>query len=77
MYEMVDNGTWTIDNFRTLAEKIDGNLDFDNDGNHVNDPDDLYGIYIWDDIMMGIVNAAGIRCCTIGDDGNLALTLNS
>ena len=77
MYEMVDNGTWTIDNFRTLAEKIDGNLDYDNDGNHVNDPDDIYGIYIWDDIMMGIVNAAGIRCCTIGDDGNLALTLNS
>ncbi len=77
MYAMVDNGTWTIDNFKTLAEKIDANLDYDNDGNHENDPDDIYGIYIWDDIMMGIVNAAGIRCCTIDDDGNLNITLNS
>ena len=77
LYAMVDNGTWTIDNFKTLAEKVDSNLDYDNDGNHENDPDDIYGIYIWDDIMMGIVNASGIKCCTIDDSGNLNITLNS
>lgn len=76
VYEMVDNGTWTIDNFKTLAEKVDV-IDTDNDGNHVNDPDDMYAVYIWDDIMMGIVNASGIRCCTIDDSGNLTLTLFS
>ncbi|MBR4896563.1 MAG: hypothetical protein IKZ41_09045 [Clostridia bacterium] len=76
-YEMVDNFTWTIDNFRQFAEAVDTNLDFDNDGNHINDKEDIYGIYIWDDIMMGIVNASGIKCCTINADGNLELTLYS
>ncbi len=76
-YEMVDNYTWTIDNFREFAEAVDSNLDFNNNGNHINDKDDIYGIYIWDDIMMGIVNASGIKCCTINKDGILELTLYS
>ena len=76
-YDMVNNRTWTIDNFRGYAEAVDSNLDYDNDGNHTNDKDDVYGIYIWDDIMMGIVNAAGIKCCTINRDGQLELTLYS
>ncbi len=77
MYDMVREGTWTIDNYRTLAERIDSNLDYNNNGNHVNDIEDIYGIYIWDDTMMGIVNASGIKCCTINDKGELNLTLNS
>ena len=76
-YGMVDNMTWTIDNFREFAEAVDSNLDYDNDGNHVNDKEDIYGIYIWDDIMMGIVNASGIKCCTINQNGELELTLYS
>ena len=76
-YEMVDNNTWTIDNFREYAEAVDTNLDYNNNGNHINDKDDIYGVYIWDDIMMGIVNASGIKCCTINADGNLELTLYS
>lgn len=75
-YEMVDDGTWTIDNFRTFAETV-AVEDTDNDGNHINDADDLYGIYIWDDIMMGIVNASGTKCCTIDKDGMLQLSLFS
>ena len=75
-YEMVDNMTWTIDNFRTFAESY--GADTDNDGNHVNDIDDEYGIYIWDDIMMGIVNASGLKCCEINKEtGELELTLYS
>ena len=76
-YEMVDNNTWTIDNFREYAEAVDTNLDYNNNGNHINDKDDIYGVYIWDDIMMGIVNASGIKCCTINQNGNLELTLYS
>ncbi len=76
-YDMVDNFTWTIDNFREFAEAVDTNLDYNNNGNHVNDKDDIYGIYIWDDIMMGIVNASGIKCCTINQDGELELSLYS
>ena len=65
-YEMVNNMTWTIDNYRAFAEAY--GADTDNDGNHVNDKEDEYGIYIWDDIMMGIVNASGIKCCVINPD---------
>ncbi len=77
MYDMVRDGTWTIDNFKGLAEKIDSNLDYDNDGDHINDVDDIYGIWLWDDVMMGIVNASGIKCCTVNDKGEVELTLNS
>ena len=56
-YEMVDNNTWTIDNFREFAEAVDTNLDYNNNGNHINDKDDIYGVYIWDD--MGGVRTAG------------------
>ena len=76
-YDMVDNMTWTIDNFRIYAEQVTADLDKDNDGNHVNDPDDVYGIWIWDDIMMGIVNSTGIKCCTIDEEGNITLQLYS
>ncbi len=75
-YEMVDNMTWTIDNYREFAEAY--GADTDNDGNHVNDKEDEYGIYIWDDIMMGIVNASGIKCCEINDEtAELELVLYS
>jgi len=77
-YEMVDNGTWTIDNFRTQAEAMTANLDLDNDGNHVNDIDDNYGIWIWDDVMMGIINASDLKCCTINKEtGAIELTIMS
>lgn len=76
LYDMVKNDEWTIDNFKAFAGKM-ANMDTDNDGNHVNDKDDAYGIYIWDDIMMGIINASGIRCCQINAGGELELTLYS
>lgn len=77
-YDMVDNFTWTIDNFRQYAEAVDTDLDFDKDGSHENDPDDIYGVYIWDDIMMGIVNASGIKCCEINKStGEIELCLYS
>ena len=77
-YDMVDNGTWTIENFQKQAEAVTADLDFDKDGTHENDPDDIYGIWIWDDVMMGIVNAADIKCCTINKQtGDIELTLMS
>ena len=76
-YDEVKNKTWTIDRFRSFAEAIPTDLDTDGDGKHVNDTDDAYAIWIWDDIMMGIVNASGVKCATIQQDGSLTLTLNS
>lgn len=77
-YDMVDSMTWTVDNLRTYAEMVDANLDKDNDGNHINDVDDIYGIWIWDDVMMGIVNSQGIKCCSINQEtGEIELSLYS
>lgn len=75
-YDEVKNKTWTVDRFHAFAEAIPKDLDTDQDGNHVNDTDDTYAIWIWDDIMMGIVNASGVKCATIDPDGNMSLTLN-
>ena len=77
-YDHVDNMTWTVDNLRSYAEMVDSNLDKDADGNHVNDIDDIYGIWIWDDVMMGIVNSQGIKCCSINQEtGEIELSLYS
>lgn len=74
-YELVDQYKWTIDNLGVFISGV--YEDIDGDGQYVNDPDDLYGLYIWDDIMMGIVNAAGIKCCEVNESGQLELTLYS
>ena len=74
-YEAVNNKTWTIDNMAVYAASA--SADTDGDGNHENDKDDLYGLYLWDDIMMGIINAAGIKCCEVNKDGQIELTLFS
>jgi len=72
-YEMVKNGTWTIDNF--LASVVQVHADLDANGQY--DTNDLYGALIWDDTVMGIINAAGQKCCTINAAGELELTLNT
>lgn len=72
-YEMVDNGTWTIDKFMEMASAVSLDLD----GNGIFDTNDRYGALVWDDTMMGIVNCTGEKCATVNSDGLLELTLNS
>lgn len=72
-YELVDNGTWTMDKFIDMASQVSSDLD----GNGKFDQMDRYGALIWDDSMMGVVNCTGEKCCTIGTDGLLSLTLNT
>lgn len=76
MYDDVNNMTWTIDKFKEYATILPTDMDTDNDGKHTNDTDDTYAVWIWDDIMMGIVNSSGIKCATIDDQGTLNFTLN-
>ena len=76
-YDDVDNMKWTTENLKTYASVVTANLDYNQNGKHVNDIEDIYGIWIWDDIMMGIVNAAGVKCCTVNDKGELTFTLNT
>ena len=72
-YEMVENGTWTIDKFMSMAEAV--SLDLNGDG--IFDTNDRYGVLVWDDTMMGIVNCSGEKCSVVNEEGLIELTLNT
>ena len=71
LYQMVKDGKWTIDKLaeysRTISEDLNG--DDKMDGN------DKYGLYVWDDSMLGMMGAAGTKSATVQEDGTIALTL--
>ena len=72
-YELVDGDQWTMDNFINMATQVHQ----DTNGNGQVDREDLFGVMIWDDSMMGIVNCTGTKCCTVNSEGLLELTLNN
>jgi hypothetical protein len=72
-YQLVKDGKWTIDSFCESVTKVHSDLD----GNGQYDTNDLYGALLWDDTMMGIVNASGGKCCTVNKEGLIELTLNT
>ena len=72
-YELVRNGTWTIDRFAAMCTDIAADLD----GDSKFTDQDRFGAIIWDDTMMGIVNACGTKCCTVNDKGVVELTLSN
>lgn len=71
LYELVKSGEWTIDKFGEMTRKVSKDLN----GDGKMDKNDLYGALIWDDSMMGIVNAAGEKCSTVNTDGELEMAL--
>lgn len=70
-YQLVYDGKWTLDRFAEMCKTVTEDLNQDN----VMDENDRFGLLVWDDSVVGIVNAAGERCCTINDDGIIELTL--
>lgn len=70
-YELVRSGKWTIDKLGEMASGVAADLN----GDSQFDSEDRYGAIIWDDTMMGIINATGEKCCTVQKDGTLALSL--
>lgn len=72
-YSLVNQGKWTIDQFIAAVTEVHSDLD----GNGEYDTNDLYGALLWDDTMMGVVNATGDKCCTINPEGQIELTLNT
>ena len=70
-YTLVYDGEWTMDKFAELCKTVTEDLD----QNGTMDANDRFGLLVWDDSVVGIVNAAGQRCCTINADGNIELTL--
>ena len=70
-YQLVDDGNWTLDTFGTLCKTVTEDLNQDGQMNE----NDRFGLLVWDDSVLGIVNAAGQRCCTINTEGQIELTL--
>lgn len=70
-YQMVIDGTWTIDAMTAMGKGIASDLN----GDSKYDKNDMFPAIIWDDTMMGIINAAGEKCVTVEKDGSLSLTL--
>lgn len=71
-YQLVRDGKWTVDKFGEMANIVHDDVN----GDGIYDTNDLYGALIWDDSMMGIINASGDKCCTVNKDtGEIELTL--
>ncbi len=73
MYQTVKDGKWTLDLFLELSELT--SVDTNGDGEYTRD--DQYGVIMWDDIAMAVVNSADVKCAKVGEDGKIALTLNT
>ncbi len=69
-YAMVREGKWTISAMVEMGKGIAADIN----GDAKYDKNDRYAAIIWDDTMMGIINAAGVKCATVRDDGTLELT---
>ncbi len=70
-YQDVKDMKWTIDRLGELSRLVSDDLN----GDSVMDYNDQFGIYTWDDSMIGMVEAAGSKICTIDDEGTVTLTL--
>lgn len=69
-YELVENGTWTIENFAAMCKTVSEDLNQDG----VYNENDRYGLLVWDDSIVAMVAACGQRFATRQDDGTIALS---
>ncbi len=70
-YDMVYANEWTLENFGNLCKTVTEDLNQDS----IMDENDRFGLLVWVDSLLGMVNAAGQRCCEIDKDGQIVLTL--
>jgi len=73
IYQVVKDGKWTIDKLAEYSRMVSEDLD----GDGKKGPKDRYGIYVWDDSILGMIGAAGAKCATVSSDGKIELTLYS
>ncbi len=73
VYETVREGKWTIDKLTEWAKTVSADMD----GDGVQTYKDRFGLYVWDDSVMGMMGASGTKVATVGSDGKLSLTLNT
>ena len=70
-YQLVKDGKWTVDVLAELSRLVSEDLDGDGQITYK----DRFGLWTWDDSMIGIIEAAGSKICTVNDDGTVSLTL--
>lgn len=71
LYEMVDNGTWTIDKYAEFCQKVKADLD----GNGVADDKDRYGVVSYGELLIDTL-IAGCGFKYIAKDSNDLLVSN-
>lgn len=71
-YQLIRDKKWTLDTFASMCLEVSEELT----GNDTRDPGDRYGLYCWDDAIVGMMAATGTRCVTI-EDGAMTMTLYS
>ena len=70
-YDMVYNNQWTLENFGKLCKTV--TEDTNNDG--IMNENDRYGLLVWVDSLLGMVNASGQRCCVVDENDQIVLSL--
>lgn len=70
-YDYVKDNNWTLETFSGLVKSVSEDLNADG----VRDEKDRYGLLVWDDAIMGIINGIGEKCATIDGNGDITLTL--
>lgn len=72
-YQLVRDNKWTLDVFASMCLEVSEEMT----GDDTRGPMDRYGLYCWDDAMIGIMAASGTRCVTVNSDGEMEMTLYS
>ncbi len=70
-YKLVLDKKWTLDKFAELCRAVSEDLD----GNGLMDMEDRYGLYAWDDSILGVISSAGQKVAAINDDGEFELAI--
>ena len=72
-YDYVKEDNWTLETFASLVKGVSDDLN----GDGVRDENDRYGLLVWDDAIMAIIDGAGEKCATVNENGEIELTLYS
>lgn len=72
-YDYVKEDNWTLETFASLVKGVSDDLN----GDGVRDENDRYGLLVWDDAIMAIIDGAGEKCATVSENGEIKLTLYS
>jgi len=71
LYTLVRDGKWTVDAWSEATKLISEDVNGDDKMDH----NDKYGSLVWNDALLGVINATGGAIGTLNEEGTLELTL--